>query len=1617
MKRLLLFLTMALTLFGVTRAETVEFDFKNNTYGAGPAYTDGNTAYVTTNNVAKQSDVSVTFTGSSNTAWRFWSDGIRAYKNQNAVFTVAVPTGKNITSITWTAASGATYALDGTNNNITSWSGEAESVAFKYTNTGSNLALIKLTVVYKANAVKEDVSLSFPEKTYSAEKNEGFKAPSLTVNPAAASSEVKYSSSNTSVASVNESTGAVTLNGAGSTTITASISNSSTYNDASTDYTLTVTDNTQGGEDPTPGGTSQTIIFVAGDQGYENSKKVESATISPVTFNFNKGTNNNNDPTYYTSDQTLRVYGGNYFTVSVQSGYLISKIILTLTKDGSNAITTDCETFDSYSNTWTGSAESVKFTIDGSSGGRRIVEIDVICAQTGTGEPTLQEYIAPFDGQTYTFTEGETNATIPVNDSHPTLNFSYNPEGIVTIDNDGNVTINGTGTTTVTASWGDNNWNEGSATFSVTVNANSQGGEETTPGETSEVTFDFVNKDYGLDRKSGNANDGYLSNSQSITQDDITLTFYSGNGNNAWRLWSDGLRAHNNGSPYFTISVNNGKITNVSLDANGNFKVGEDETSSKSLTWSGEEETLTLYYDNSGNTALKTLTIKYILDQTTDPDPEVKELGEIIATVSDGQTLEDADDITITKGTSITFTSENATKIELSCEEAEIELEEDGNTLTWKPDILLQEGYVLVKASAEIDGKTAEKEFLFIINVVNPQIGDIKATYLGKTVENDSKFTVHKGTKFTFSAENATSILVEGAIMNEDNSDFDALHTLVEADSDEVTWTATEPYENMHIVVTAWVDKENDLENNATMSFNITVDEPKTDEGHTNPHAGDKYEMITDVADLLENCHYVIAYTGGNVAMSTATVTNGQMGGDTVEIQDGILTATDNTLVFNLTTDDNGNYLWNFVNYSGNSNASPGLGNTSGTNFTVTNLTPSTIVFSENGDAEITFTNNTDNLILYRDGYNFKYYSRQNANSSGYHTVQIYKLSSWEERYYDFTHEFKDQTVGKDKEIVLFDDDEEYPSNLNFVVETPGIIEITKDGVITGLEIGSTNVTVSWEKDEVNKFNASEGTITFNVEVIEEMSGMFDFTKENPYGMTSTNVGTYYEPTSIRGKEGDVNMTLDGKFRSWQASKGIELRMYENASLTFFAPLGYKLESIDFTCENNALNNFKVSTGEIDAKEWKAVDDVTTKSVTFTADKGTVTILTATVNYARCEGESVYIFGTVIGSEWNDGDEPLDVTDGVFFRENQDLELRDGLAKFYIVTKDENNIVTGKYGTNGNTPQFITPNEAMPMEGTMDEVTPFVWYIGGEFNITVNFKDPAAPTVTVDPQDYAFPEEMNLIGANGKATSSEGVYTFDDIAISGGFAFSPNSGDGTALNPIFVPEGTLPDGAMSISPMQYYTEQPNFTDLATMGCEKGYYDVTLDLSNVPKISGSITPATVKIAFGFDENDTWNQSGGFNEDGGLYMTTRQNGVYIYVSSPEGTKVKYRRTDMSEYNESNAKGISLYADTSFPIDEEYKDADTYIDKKVVWLPANSQGNLSLKYVNEDAEIETIPVTYAFKVVKGETTDIDSIEAEGEVEYYTLDGLKVNAENLQNGLYIVKKGNKVVKAMIRK
>ena len=119
--------------------------------------------------------------------------------------------------------------------------------------------------------------------------------------------------------------------------------------------------------------TNETIDFSA--QGYDNLSYATAVNGTDCTITFDKGAASFMRPTWYDSGNAVRFYAQNTMTVSSASK-TITKIELTFGRsDGSNEITTDCGNFSV--NTWTGSSDSVTFTIGGTSGHRRIQALKV----------------------------------------------------------------------------------------------------------------------------------------------------------------------------------------------------------------------------------------------------------------------------------------------------------------------------------------------------------------------------------------------------------------------------------------------------------------------------------------------------------------------------------------------------------------------------------------------------------------------------------------------------------------------------------------------------------------------------------------------------------------------------------------------------------------------------------------------------------------------------------------------------------------------------------------------------------------------------------------------------------------------------------------------------------------------------------------------------------------------------------------------------------------------------------------------------------------------------------------------------------------------------------------
>jgi hypothetical protein len=124
------------------------------------------------------------------------------------------------------------------------------------------------------------------------------------------------------------------------------------------------------------------------------TQTVESVTQDGVTIAFAQA-GGSNPPKYYDTGCAIRCYAKNTITVTAQG---ITSIVFTFgSGDGSNTITADNGTF--ATNTWTGAADKVVFTIGGTSGHRRIAGLKV--AYNGQGlQIVTNGYLTECEGST-----------------------------------------------------------------------------------------------------------------------------------------------------------------------------------------------------------------------------------------------------------------------------------------------------------------------------------------------------------------------------------------------------------------------------------------------------------------------------------------------------------------------------------------------------------------------------------------------------------------------------------------------------------------------------------------------------------------------------------------------------------------------------------------------------------------------------------------------------------------------------------------------------------------------------------------------------------------------------------------------------------------------------------------------------------------------------------------------------------------------------------------------------------------------------------------------------------------------------------------------------------------
>ena len=303
---------------------------------------------------------------------------------------------------------------------------------------------------YTLTVNKIDPALVFSEGSVQVSLGDAFTAPTLTN---ALNMAISYESSDPNVATVDPTTGAVTIVGAGTTTITASSAEDDTHSAGSASYSITVLDanaHIYWSEDWTGAAASASPSSVNSAYTYDGggSTKIFDAVLAggttPELLVAKSGgylTYDAIDVEGHTGTLTL-TYKANYDRLTVTSG--------------TSGVTLEKGTASGNTYTWTitvpASVTTLSLTLTNSTGSN--VRLDDIMLTGDYSASTLLDAELEFSEATATVTLGDVfTAPTLSNPNNLTVTYSSSNDAIATVDpQTGEVTPVGVGTATITAS-------------------------------------------------------------------------------------------------------------------------------------------------------------------------------------------------------------------------------------------------------------------------------------------------------------------------------------------------------------------------------------------------------------------------------------------------------------------------------------------------------------------------------------------------------------------------------------------------------------------------------------------------------------------------------------------------------------------------------------------------------------------------------------------------------------------------------------------------------------------------------------------------------------------------------------------------------------------------------------------------------------------------------------------------------------------------------------------------------------------------------------------------------------------------------------------------------------
>lgn len=318
---------------------------------------------------------------SSQNQTQYNSSYIRFYSSD--VFTIKHKNGHTITAATFTCSNSYATALtfNGVEDTDATWTGSTEILTVKNHNS-KQVRFNKVAITYKVSGGSGGGTTPEPTTpvdqtiTFTAKPTEVTVGETVTVT-ATAKTAVTYTSSNTSIATVNETTGVVTGKAAGSVTITATAAATAEYNSATATHTITVKAADQGGGDVEETEKTYTVSNFLTELGLSGTTTLVEGTEyelgNDIIMTVAKG-GSSNVPAV-NKDKTLRLYhvsGKDGGSMTLTSTKTIKKVVFTFASGYEQISKANVGSYNTTTYTWTGSANSVTFTNGGGTKQARI---------------------------------------------------------------------------------------------------------------------------------------------------------------------------------------------------------------------------------------------------------------------------------------------------------------------------------------------------------------------------------------------------------------------------------------------------------------------------------------------------------------------------------------------------------------------------------------------------------------------------------------------------------------------------------------------------------------------------------------------------------------------------------------------------------------------------------------------------------------------------------------------------------------------------------------------------------------------------------------------------------------------------------------------------------------------------------------------------------------------------------------------------------------------------------------------------------------------------------------------------------------------------------------------